>query len=131
MDGTFTALHGTNSPFPPSMGSTDWPKIMTLFNIDASYGQALVQPILMTNYGLDPMSPLSALIDVLNAAFGAGIVIEDPKTSDPTVSGDYTFYSYFNVLNFENLSSTFADTAAGSSPVITYVFDSIPPAGTS
>ena len=53
VDGTFTALHGTNSPFPPSMGSTDWPKIMTLFNIDASYGQALVQPILMTNYGLD------------------------------------------------------------------------------
>ena len=75
--------------------------------------------------------PLSDLIGVLNAVFGAGIVIEDPKTSDPTIEGKTTFYSYYNVLNFENLSSVFADTQAGKSPVLTYAFDSIPAAGTS
>ena len=131
VDGSINSSNVTNGPLPPSLGSTDWVKVETLFGIDPSIGQAIVQPILARQFGVDPYAPLSDLIGVLNAVFGAGIVIEDPKTSDPTIEGETTFYSYYNVLNFENLSSVFADTQAGKSPVLTYAFDSIPAAGTS
>ena len=85
VDGSINSSNITNGPLPPSLGSTDWVKVETLFGIDPSIGQAIVQPILARQFGVDHYAPLSDLIGVLNAVFGAGIVIEDPKTSDPTM----------------------------------------------
>ena len=53
VDGSINSSNITNGPLPPSLGSTDWVKVETLFGIDPSIGQAIVQPILARQFGVD------------------------------------------------------------------------------
>ena len=129
-EGTYTAPGGSVTPYPPGMGSDDWPQVMSFFGIDPVYGQSIVQPILMGNFGLAYDAPLSDLINTINNLYGQGtLAITDAKTSDPAVVGEFQYYSYFSVINYDNLSNNFSDTPSGNSPSIAYLFESIPPAG--
>jgi len=126
---TFNNHYTLLTPLPPSMGSSDWPQVMTFFAVDPQFGQAIVQPILMNSFGLPQDSPLVDLINAVNSVYGVSLTTDDPVTSDPTISGEPAWYSYYNALNYDNLASLFSDVSSGISPSLTFTFNSIPEAG--